>query len=153
MKYIYVITCGPSFVKVGVAANIAKRIRKLQTGAPLPLKLFDKVRIESDQLAFHYESLAHIKLARFASHGEWFTIAPAEAMAAVTAVIAGPPKDTDTELSIQANREFSRILKCHHCGHRAITHLSIKEICARRFRCTGCGQSIDGRRFFVRRVA
>src|ERR1700731_2369046 len=150
MKHIYVITCGSSFVKVGVASNISKRLKALQTGAPLPLKLFDSVRVESAQLAYRYEYLVHRKLARFATTGEWFRIAPAEAMAVLTSVIAGPPKNTNAELEREAARVFRNLLTCPHCNHKAFTRLANKAIFAGRFRCTGCNRSVEGRRFFIR---
>lgn len=153
MKYIYVITCGSAFIKVGVALNPSKRLKDLQTGAPLKLRLFDMVKIATARQAYKYENEVHRRLARFASEGEWFRCKPEDAMAIITAVISGPPRDIDAELERQASRAFSSILTCPHCGHSARLRLSNSSIWRSRFHCTGCNRSIPGRRFFIKRVA
>jgi Meiotically up-regulated gene 113 len=49
--------------------------------------------------------------------------------------------------------KHGKTLICPHCSHQSLTAMSNKEIWNTRFRCSGCGASVDGRKFFIRRVA
>lgn len=160
MRYIYVITSRDGSLKVGVAYSPSNRLKSLQTGSPIPLRLFDKVLVQDDSAAFAIEAEVHRRLKPFALEGEWFFVSPENAMATITAVISGgPPKERDKDIvdSLVFRREMKRLagfmLVCPHCSHSAKTQLSKADVWRRRFRCSGCDRSIEGRRFFIRRVA
>lgn len=153
MKYIYVITCGSEFLKVGVAVDPSKRLKELQTGAPLRLRLYQAIKIDTAKLAYKYEKAVHRQLAPFATAGEWFKVAPPIAVEAITFVIAGPPKNKDAAIDIQAARHFRSTLRCPYCAHQAQTNLTNKQIWKSTFRCKSCKRAVEGRRFFIRRVA
>lgn len=155
MKYLYVITCGRKFCKVGVAFNPATRLKELQTGAPLKLRLFDCVRVASAELAYRYEAEAHRRLSGRSTEGEWFMVHPAEAMAVITAIISGNSPQTDAQSDFDVARSFAKttILRCPHCRHESRAKLDNKTIWRRTFRCSSCRRSIPGRRFFIRRIA
>ena len=52
------------YVKIGVSANINKRIKELQTGSPWPIKLIAKLPCTSRAAAMHREKQFHNAYAR-----------------------------------------------------------------------------------------
>lgn len=158
MRYVYIITAANHAIKVGVASNTTMRLAALQTGCPFKLKLFARFKIATKDLAYQIESETHRRLGRRALEGEWFRIAPAEAVAVITSVIAGAPKNRDAEVELQAARHFkrkafNRILVCPYCQHTKQSTLDDNAVRNSRFRCTACNALFPGRRFLIRRVA
>jgi hypothetical protein len=142
-KYIYVIGGDPGTIKVGVATNVKSRLRGLQTGSPVKLKVFHAIRVPAKR-AFIIEWAVHDRLAKYELEGEWFRFAAAQAVVIISKMVkadiaAGYPE-----------RPAEVKLICPQCFHKAMTTLTKDEIWARRFRCKACNASVDGRRFFVR---
>jgi len=79
--YIYAIKCG-EFVKVGIAADIEKRLVNLEANNPYPLKLIGWGACPA-RLASAAEHAAHTRLARYHHKGEWFRCSDIAARAAV----------------------------------------------------------------------
>ena len=156
VPFVYIITCGQRMTKVGVAVKPFERLKDLQTGCPLKLRLCDTFRV-SERTAFAIEREVHRRLVAFALEGEWFAVSPADAAAMITAVIAGPPKTrtgvVEADYPYKQPGRFFRQIVCPHCQHKGSTHLSNKELWTRTFRCGGCNRAVPGRRFFIRRVA
>lgn len=69
---VYAISDGDEFHKIGVAVNVEKRIKQLQTGNPRKLILSAFVRCKSQTQAYLIESAAKRSLAEFKAVGEWF---------------------------------------------------------------------------------
>ena len=76
-QYIYVIK-NPlnETVKIGVANDVEKRIKQLQTGAGIELELIYKSMICSN--AFNIEKDVHKHFEQYRTFGEWFKINPTE---------------------------------------------------------------------------
>lgn len=90
---------GPS--KIGVARNMEKRCRELQTGHPAALSVLFGLRGTRDEV-YAIEARAHKALDRKRAHGEWFFVAPAEAAEViVTAAVEPAP----TPKPVRAPRE------------------------------------------------
>lgn len=71
-RYVYLIDCRMSAaVKVGIAANVKKRMAAIQVGNPYPINVRDTFKV-SDEVAEIVESQCH-ELLRFERlQGEWF---------------------------------------------------------------------------------
>jgi hypothetical protein len=79
--YLYAIRC-EEFFKVGIAVNIAERVRIMLTGNPFPIEVA-AYRTIRHEVAYEAESAAHAKLAPFAHRGEWFRCSLDDARAAL----------------------------------------------------------------------
>lgn len=82
-RFIYVISGDHGRQKIGVSDDPAQRIRDLQTGSPFRLS-FEFLGLTNDT-AYAIESEVHLLLAQHRQSGEWFTIPPEMAIAAVMA--------------------------------------------------------------------
>lgn len=158
MRYIYIMEAETHAIKIGVAGNPSARLKVLQTGCPFKLKLFARFKVATASIAYAYETEIHKRLGRCSLEGEWFKISTAEAIAVITSVIAGAPKNKDAEIELQAAREFrrkacNRILVCPYCQHTKQSTLDDNAVRNSRFRCTACNALFPGRRFLIRRVA
>lgn len=67
--------------KIGHAANVARRIRQLQTGCPSEISLFATLKCESKQHAADVERRLHAIFANRRRVGEWFQFASRQAWA------------------------------------------------------------------------
>lgn len=72
--YVYFIRTmkSPRRVKVGKAKHPEQRLKTLQTGNPVELKLIGKIRCQSDKHALEIEKLFHQKFKKYRIRGEWF---------------------------------------------------------------------------------
>jgi hypothetical protein len=59
-------------IKIGMSDDPQDRLRKLQTGSPVKLKLLGSVRCKSRQHAAQVEKLAHGIFEKQRRRGEWF---------------------------------------------------------------------------------
>jgi hypothetical protein len=142
-KHIYVIGGSPGTIKVGVATNVKARLRALQTGSSVKLKVFHAVRVPADR-AFAIELAVHERLAKYELQGEWFHFSAAQAVVIISKMLKA-----DTTAGIPYRLPQVRLV-CPQCRHASLTTRTKDEIWNRMFRCTACHASIDGRRFFVR---
>ena len=61
------------FVKIGITScTVQQRLRQLQTGHPLPLKVLATMKGSA-----HEEQQLHVKFAKYHERGEWFVLTPA----------------------------------------------------------------------------
>lgn len=67
-------TAKPFRVKIGKSSDPIARMRTLQTGCPVRLKLLGTLKCESDSHAFEVEKAMHEVLAPFRLDGEWFKL-------------------------------------------------------------------------------
>jgi hypothetical protein len=82
--FLYVVTAGDSFQKIGIANDPGQRLATLQSGCPLSLKLryVSGIRF-SRTTARELERIAHLALSERRLRGEWFGVDP-ETAAKVT---------------------------------------------------------------------
>ena len=73
-------------VKIGISANIARRLPALQTGNPRPLHVYASMKLSN---AREVEQMAHKFLADRQLVGEWFNVPVADAMGAVDLIVQG----------------------------------------------------------------
>lgn len=76
-SFVYAIADGHGNVKIGVAEDIHKRIRQLQTGNPNRLYLIAFLRLCSRHQADRIERYAHSDNAEDRVNGEWFSMSDA----------------------------------------------------------------------------
>lgn len=72
--YVYIIECS-GFYKVGITANIKRRLSHIDTSNPNPVSVVDKFKMDSKFIAARSERLAHNALKKMGMHvkGEWFS--------------------------------------------------------------------------------
>jgi hypothetical protein len=83
-EFIYIIGCN-EFVKIGIAANVHKRLKELQTGNPYPLRLYGHWKAGE---AVKEEAALHALLAPHQERGEWFKL-PKAMMDRITLKLPG----------------------------------------------------------------
>ena len=69
--YVYFIRAG-IYTKIGVAKNVERRLKQIQTGNPLELKLECAIKTDSNAEAYQLESDLHAAFMSKHKHGEWF---------------------------------------------------------------------------------
>lgn len=69
-------------VKVGITNSIGARLASLQTGNPAPLAVYIAAPLGSREMVACLEEVFHHVMAHKRLVGEWFDMAPAEAMQA-----------------------------------------------------------------------
>lgn len=82
-SYVYILKAGlgaKSPIKVGVADNVQKRIKQLQTGNPFELLLVMHFECNSRSHAFHIEKTIHEILEGQRLCGEWFRVSRSRLM-------------------------------------------------------------------------
>jgi Meiotically up-regulated gene 113 len=87
----FVEAVGLDLIKIGHSRDIGKRMRRLSTGCPAPMRLLGTMP-GGEKIERHY----HERLAAFRVHGEWFRKAPevASLLAGINAVPEPPPQAT-----------------------------------------------------------
>lgn len=73
--FVYFVQCGSDKkppIKVGVASNIEKRLKSLQTGNPYKLELLCFIECSNSKEAYNLESFIHYELKNRRIRGEWF---------------------------------------------------------------------------------
>ena len=93
-RYVYVIGPAAGLQKVGLATDPRSRLAALQTACPFDLHLHVAVAVPFGE-AHAIERRAHRALARACVRNEWFSVTPAEAVAAVQEA-ADPPEKAPT---------------------------------------------------------
>ena len=83
-QYIYVICEGSDseIVKIGFSRDPDKRLKQLQTGHSAPLVLFHKEEVHDEKVRA-LERVIHRTLSHKKAIGEWFNLAPQDAVAEV----------------------------------------------------------------------
>lgn len=82
--YIYVLRSETGPAKIGTATRPWLRIGSLRTGSPVPLAVEYLVRCVDARLAEGIEGAAHKILHARRQNGEWFSVSPEEAVAAIS---------------------------------------------------------------------
>lgn len=83
--FVYIVGVVDNPVKIGVAANVKKRLESLQIGCPDQLQVFHALRVLSHS-AQPIEAAAHRALGEHHRRGEWFNVSAALAWETVVAV-------------------------------------------------------------------
>lgn len=76
--YLYIIGPDVGHQKIGFSSDVNSRLRSLQTGNPLPLKIHHMEPIAKDRIRLMERQLHH-ELKHQRLKGEWFDITPEDA--------------------------------------------------------------------------
>ncbi len=79
--YLYIICdSSESTVKIGYSRDPQSRLRSLQTGYPLPLRVYHSVLVSEDRVRL-LERKLHQEMSIYRTRGEWFKIGASQARA------------------------------------------------------------------------
>ncbi len=98
MSYLYLIsaeTTHADLCKVGIASNIDRRLKTLQTACPYPLRVYEVWDCATAGLARGVERAAHSWLRQWRVNGEWFEISPLDAVKVITGLLCDVSKRLD----------------------------------------------------------
>jgi hypothetical protein len=70
---VYFIRC-ESFVKIGYAYDVRKRLEGLQTSSPFTLEPLGFIRCESQEQAALLERSLHVRFSKYRRRNEWFVL-------------------------------------------------------------------------------
>lgn len=62
------------YIKIGSSKNPEGRLKDLQTGSPLKIRLIGKIKCKNEFHAKQIEKLAHNIFYKQRRHGEWFNL-------------------------------------------------------------------------------
>ena len=62
------------YYKIGIAQDVEKRLKALETGNPHPIKVIDAIEISSREKAISIETKIHERLSDWNKSGEWFDL-------------------------------------------------------------------------------
>lgn len=116
MRYVYLLRTQGDYYKVGIANDVAKRIKTLQTANPERIEL---VACRLVDLAEILERRIHSMLQEFAATGgkEWFKLTPAHALKVCvqmnTAAIVEPPEFKPRLTDEQLRERAIEIFRLH----------------------------------------
>lgn len=81
---VYVLICG-GFVKIGIAAKVSARVEHRQLAGPMPIEVAFERQFQTRTNARLVERSLHARFGAQRLHGEWFDMAPGDAIAALQA--------------------------------------------------------------------
>lgn len=82
LQTVYAASCeGSAWTKIGFSLCAETRLKELQIGCPFKLSLSAAVAVNAKGRTI--ENAAHIALAAYRKHGEWFDVSPLEAVEAI----------------------------------------------------------------------
>lgn len=70
-------------VKIGISTEPNGRLASIQTSCPFPIGIVHRQRMPDREIAKAVEYAVHTVRQKHRSHGEWFEMTPAEAIASV----------------------------------------------------------------------
>lgn len=81
--------------KIGLAYHADSRVKSIQTGSPLPVKLVAWINAPTRQALIRIEKVAHAQAAKYGARaqGEWFNLADGAVRKVIDGVIAVSPAD------------------------------------------------------------
>jgi hypothetical protein len=85
--YVYIIAAAVDAIKVGVAKNVQRRLKALQTGQHRKLSIFYELSCSRAE-AYAVECRAHRLLKERLLEGEWFQVSPEEGKLAIEKAMA-----------------------------------------------------------------
>lgn len=137
MSFVYLIASGRDIIKVGMAKDVGKRVRALQTGGPFEMQIIHKIEVAADHVAA-LEKLIHKRLKRYRLRGEWFRLERATAIRISERAASQFAKDR-TIAAADDDGQTVATLRCRACGHSGQTKAPAKPRV--RFKCSRCGSN------------
>jgi hypothetical protein len=75
------------FVKIGIAINPIRRLKGIQSGCPLPVRLARAWSVSDDYYALLSEKVAHETLGKWRVQGEWFELGAQSVIAVLRDIV------------------------------------------------------------------
>jgi predicted GIY-YIG superfamily endonuclease len=94
--WVYVLDCDMA-VRIGVTADLERRLKLYHYGAGQPFTLFRHFLVESREQAVLVEAWVHHNLSEHRLFGEWFNVHPIEAVDEVLRVLREAPGERPAE--------------------------------------------------------
>src|SRR3954469_25737694 len=100
MKYVYLLRVGEGSYKVGVAVNVTKRVKTLQTSNPNKIDVIT-TRLVDD--AYRVEADIHEFLRDVQMDGgrEWFNLSPDEVLRLAAIINSNPKIDMTPQITVR----------------------------------------------------
>lgn len=137
MAFVYFIASGRDIIKVGMAKDVGKRVRALQTGGPFEMKVIHKIEVAAERVAA-LEKLIHKRLKRYRIRGEWFRVEPALAIRTAERAASQFAKDWTIAAADEDGITLASV-RCRGCGHSGRIEAPAKPRV--RFKCSKCGSN------------
>lgn len=113
--------------KVGLAANVERRLRNLQTGCPFDLEVFGSLRCESAAQARDIEQRLHGLLDARRQRGEWFTLGAQDVIAIRSLIGAWPVGDLEAYWD-QAKADARHLMNAAYATGTPVSSLQHPEV-------------------------
>lgn len=141
---IYLIASGRDVIKVGIASDVRKRLRGLQTGAAYALHVMHQIEVDAAH-SRTLEKLIHKALKPHHMRGEWFRVAPGKAIRVANDCADRFHRELLAAASAQMAEELcpgtvTRNGYCPECFNRDSTIVPIGTMPD--MRCTQCGKTM-----------
>lgn len=135
MSFVYFIEAGRDIIKVGMAKDVGKRARALQTAGPFEMRIIHKIEIAAEH-ALALEKAIHKRLKPYRMRGEWFRIERSKAISMAERAASQFAKDRTIAAANEDGITLATI-RCRGCGHSGkVAALAKPRV---RFKCTQCG--------------
>jgi hypothetical protein len=137
MSFVYLIASGRNIIKVGMARDVGKRARALQTAGPFEMQIIHKIEVADDHVAA-LEKLIHKRLKRYHLRGEWFCVERKTAIDIAQRTANQFGKDRSFAV-VDEDFRSEVVVKCRACSHQATVKVEPRP--RMRFRCTKCSSA------------
>ena len=114
--FLYLMEC-EHFVKVGIATNTQARRAELQRSNPFKIRILWSKKFEFKMFAMIAERAVHRALGDWRHAGEWFTVSPEQARAAISMVCAEMPALMIKHKELDYQRRVALAVR-HEMGQR-----------------------------------
>ena len=74
--YVYFISCGNFYIKIGMTKHLQRRLSSIQTGMPFDLKVVGLIEVANRTVAKEVEDYLHELFNEYRKRGEWFDFRP-----------------------------------------------------------------------------
>lgn len=109
MSHVYLFRAGADHYKVGVANNVRKRLKAIQTGNPVRVQLVTAKLVDN---AYAVELDLHLMLSEMRSDGgtEWFRLTPDQALEIAIRINERPDVEDDTTRVNKVFEHYERVI-------------------------------------------
>lgn len=144
MAVIYIIQASNGLLKIGMTSNPRARVRGLQTGSPLDLRIVHRRSVATPR-ARTAEKRIHNKLRSTHVRGEWFSCNLERARQEVDRICLREDQGHAESFIFEKGDEVGHLeqmitITCKHCSHSRLLQLTIAQIARGHFRCGECSK-------------
>jgi len=92
-------------IKIGMATNVEKRLKSLQTSSPILLEVLKTIQLNNIEQAQNFEAILHHKFSHLRMNGEWFKVSEE-----LTTYIRNCPSSYSLEINFLEPRPYRSVL-------------------------------------------